>query len=245
MVGELWSIPPPVTMNHACAKSPELCERACAVDDLDACTLDGREALSRREVPRAVAVLDQMCAKNELEACVVLGHALEQTKPPKSLVSHREALLQPWCDAGLVRACTALTPKDWKKRLATLKASCASTPHTCAAYARQLLIGPRLDADVTAALASFKTGCGTGDLEACADFAGEALRFGRLEPLAAMPALKKACEGGIARACVDAALDPALGLTEPKNDQAVEAMIRRACQLNDSAACAMTPAPAN
>lgn len=236
-LNELWVTPPPLTLNHECRATPSLCERACAIDQLEACTLDGREALQQKEVARAISVLDPMCGRGELEACVVLLWALDGKARP--ITSKPAAVVEPWCTAGLSRACAAIDRETWKRTLKTLTDGCATTRSTCDDLGRHLLDGPRLDLDVTQALGHLKNGCAMGQAQACTDYAREGLRFAKVDALTVIPALAAPCRQGIAEACTLEALNPALGLTVPRNAQAAEQVLRDACRLGSRAACLM------
>ncbi|MBE2248724.1 MAG: sel1 repeat family protein, partial [Myxococcus sp.] len=239
LVTELWELPAPITLNHACREAPHLCERACLVDEFEACTLDGRIALAARDLGRALNRFDAMCERGDLEACTLLEWTLAEKKPTRQLRSRPAAVLQPWCDAGLRRACVALAIPEWRKALPALTAGCVQDPRACGALGLHLLDGPRLDAEVTRALKLIQQACLSGDAASCAHSAIETLRFAREEPLAVMPRLKRACEARIADACTLMAMNSARGLTVPRTPRAAEQELDEACRLGAAEACQM------
>ncbi|MDP1917226.1 MAG: hypothetical protein Q8L14_13375 [Myxococcales bacterium] len=244
LVAELWELPAPVTNQHPCRTQPSLCERACVVDELDACTLDGRQALATKEVGRAVSRFDAMCEAGDLEACTLLPWAVAETKKPgRALRSKAESLLVPWCQAGLRRACVAMAIPEWRKTLTLRTSACVANPRACGALGVHLLDGPRLDAELTRALKLLQQACGAGDVESCAHSGIESLRFGREEPLAVMPRLQRACDARIADACTALALNAARGITVPRMPQAAEQQLDEACRLGSTDACLMTGRP--
>ncbi|MBM4778734.1 MAG: hypothetical protein GQE15_13605 [Archangiaceae bacterium] len=238
-VASLWEFPPRVSMQHACRLKPTECERACYVDELDACTLDGRHALSVGEISRALGRLDPLCANGDVEACTLLAWAVAEKKSGRQPKAKSEAVLQPWCDAGNARACAALSPAEWKKQLEALKKACVPNSGRCAALGRHLLIGPRLDTDVKLALGELKLACGEGDAQACAESATESLRFERESELDAMPRATAACRGKQAAGCLLEALNAARGLTVPRTPQAAEKLIADTCAAGSETACLM------
>ncbi|MDP3499354.1 MAG: hypothetical protein Q8S33_03450 [Myxococcales bacterium] len=244
LVAELWELPAPVTHQHACRTEPSLCERACVVDELDACTLDGRQALATKEVGRAVSRFDTMCESGDLEACTLLPWAVaELKKAGRTLRSKPESVLGPWCQAGLRRACVALAIPEWRKTLTLRTSACVANPRACGALGVHLLDGPRLDSELTRALKLLQQACGAGDVESCAHSGIESLRFGREEPLAVMPRLQRACDARIADACTELALNAARGITVPRMPQAAEQQLEDACRLGSTGACLMTGRP--
>lgn len=234
----LWELPPRLSMQHACKTKPAECERACYVDELDACTLDGRHALSVGETARALGRLDPLCVKGDVEACTLLAWAVAEKKSGRQPKAQLEPVLRPWCEAGNGRACAALAPAEWKKQLEALKKECAPGAG-CAALGRHLLLGPRLDADVKLALGHLKLSCGAGDLQACAESATESLRFEREAPLDAMPRATIACRGNQGAGCLLEALNAARGLTVPRTPQAAEKLIAETCAGGFEQACLM------
>lgn len=244
LVAELWELPAPVTHQHPCRTEPSLCERACVVDELDACTLDGRQALATKEVARAVSRFDAMCETGDLEACTLLPWAVAETKKPgRTLRSKPETLLGTWCQAGLRRACVAMAIPEWRKTLTLRTNACAVNPRACGALGVHLLDGPRLDGELTRALKLLQQACGAGDVESCAHSGIESLRFGREEPLAVMPRLKRACDARIADACTALAVNAARGITVPRMPQAAEQQLGDACRLGSTDACLMAGRP--
>jgi hypothetical protein len=244
LVAELWELPTPLTHQHPCRTQPSLCERACMVDELDACTLDGRHALATKEVARAVSRFDAMCEAGDLEACTLLTWAIADTKKPgRALRSKPEGLLGAWCQGGLRRACVAMAIPEWRKTLATRTSECEATPRACGALGLHLLDGPRLDGDLARALKLLQQACRAGDVESCAHSGIESLRFGREEPLAVMPRLQSACDSRIADACTALTLNAARGITVPRMPQAAEQQLDEACRLGSTDACLMTGRP--
>lgn len=239
----LWELPPRVSMQHACRLKPAECERACYVDELDACILDGRHALSVGEVARALGRLDPLCASGDVEACTLLAWAVAEKKSGRQPKAKVELVLQPWCDAGNGRACAALAPSEWKKQLESLKKACAPNSGRCGELGRHLLLGPRLDADVKAALGHLKLACGEGDVQACAESATESVRFDRESLLEAMPRATAACRGKQAAGCLLEALNAARGLTVPRTPQAAEKIIAETCAAGSETACLMDLRP--
>jgi hypothetical protein len=238
----LWEAPPRATMKHPCGTAPQLCERACAVDDFDACTFDGRYALATREYGRAIAVLDGACGRGELEACVLLSHAVAEQRGAK-VRSRPEAALEPWCNAGVERACRALDPAGWKRALAPAKEACVESPKDCRAFAELLLAGPRLDLDVTRALAALKQACAMSDERACGLYARTVIQLDKEDPAAVMPLLERACAGGDLRSCTLRAMNPGLGLTMPRSAQVANAWLQEACAKGATDACALVLRP--
>lgn len=244
LVAELWELPEPVTHTHPCRTQPALCERACVVDELDACTLDGRHALATKEFGRAIARFDTMCEAGDLEACTLLLWAVsEAKKPARTLRSKPESLLSPWCQAGLRRACVAMAIPEWRKTLAVRTSACVANPRACGALGDHLLDGAQLDAELTRALKLLQQACAAGDVVSCAHSGIEGLRFGREEPLAVMPRLKRACDARIADACTELARNSALGITVPRIPQAAEQQLDEACRLGSTNACLMSGRP--
>ncbi|MBL8940511.1 MAG: hypothetical protein JNM69_38555, partial [Archangium sp.] len=235
----LWELPPRISMQHACRLKPAECERACYVDELDACTLDGRHALSVGEVGRALGRLDPLCARGDVEACTLLAWTVAEKKSGRQPRAKLEAVLQPWCDAGNARACAALAPAEWKKQLDALKKACAPGSGRCGELGRHLLLGARLDAELKQALGHLKLACGEGDVQACAESATESLRFERETPLEAMPRATAACRGKQAAGCLLEALNAARGLTVPRTPQAAEKIIADTCAAGSETACLM------
>ncbi|MDX2015337.1 MAG: hypothetical protein SFW67_34410 [Myxococcaceae bacterium] len=239
---ELWENPPRATMKHPCGTAPQLCERACAVDDFDACTFDGRHALSLKEYSRAVNVLDGACGRGELEACVLLPWALAEKKGAKAR-SRPDATLRPWCEAGLSRACRALDVPGWKRALAPAKEACVESPKDCRPYAELLLAGPRLELDVTRALAALKQACSMADERACGLYARTVLQLDKEDPATVMPLLERACAGGDLTSCTLRAMNPGLGLTMPRSAQVANAWLQEACAKGATDACALVLRP--
>lgn len=235
----LWELPPRISMQHACRLKPAECERACYVDELDACTLDGRHALSVGEVGRALGRLDPLCAKGDVEACTLLAWAVAEKKSGRQPKARLEPVLQPWCEAGNLRACAALAPADWKKQLEVLKKGCSPGSGHCAELGRHLLLGARLDADVKQALGYLRVACGEGDVQACAESATESLRFEREAPLEALPRASVACRAKQADGCVLEAFNAAHGLTVPRTPQLAEKLIAETCAAGSERACLM------
>lgn len=235
----LWELPPRISMQHACRLKPAECERACYVDELDACTLDGRHALSVGEVGRALGRLDPLCAKGDVEACTLLAWAVAEKKSGRQPKAKVEPVLQPWCDAGNLRACAALSPAAWKTQLEVLTKACIPGSGHCAELGRHLLLGARLDADVKQALGHLRLACGEGDVQACAESATESLRFEREAPLEALPRASVACRAKQAEGCLLEAFNAAHGLTVPRTPQAAEKLIAETCAAGSERACLM------
>jgi hypothetical protein len=244
LVADLWELPTPVTLTHPCRTQPALCERACLVDELEACTLDGRYALATKETSRAVGRFDAMCQRGDVEACTLLLWAVAEThKPRRALRSKPESILGPWCQAGLRRACVAMAIPEWRKTLVAQKRACAIEPRACGALGIHLLDGALLDGELTQALKVLQQACIAGDVASCAHSAIESLRFEREEPLAVIPRLKRACDARIADACMWLALNPARGITVPRMPQAAEQQLDEACRLGSRDACMMSARP--
>ncbi|MBL8923917.1 MAG: hypothetical protein JNJ54_33990 [Myxococcaceae bacterium] len=240
LLTELWEIPAPLTLVHPCRTAPEQCERACYVDEVDACTLDGRFALATKDVGRAIARLDARCADDDLEACTLLLWALAEKRSARAPTSKPDAMLAPFCRGGLKRACAALGPAEWKKELAARTATCGRAKRDCDELGRHLLLGPRLDVDITRALKAFRDACGAGNDRACADSALESLRYGREEPLAVLERAARACEAGFVDACLLGAMNAALGITVPRTPQAAEKQLEESCARGSVEACLMS-----
>ncbi|MCA3013798.1 MAG: hypothetical protein INH41_15570 [Myxococcaceae bacterium] len=235
---ELWEPLEPVTMKHPCRTAPGLCERACAVDDFDACTLDGRHALASKEFARATTVLDGACGRGEVEACVLLQWALVEAKGQRAKAS-AERVLRPWCTAGVPRACAALDVDAWRKGLAQAQEACATAPSQCRRLAEQLLSGPRLDADVSRALSTLKQACGARDTSACGLFGRTVVQLDAAEPSTAMPFLERACAAGDLPSCTLRGMNPGRGLTMPRSPQIANAWYEEACARGAADACAL------
>lgn len=235
----LWDIPAPLTLVHPCRAAPEQCERACYVDEVDACTLDGRFALATKEPGRAIARLDARCADDDLEACTLLLWALAEKRGVRAPTSKPDALLEPFCRGGLKRACAALRAAEWKQALPALTAACGRSKGECDALGRHLLLGPRLDVDLTRALKAFRDACAAGNARACGDSALESLRYEREEPLAVLERAARACEAGFADACLLGVMNSAQGLTVPRTPQVAEQQLVKACASGSVEACLM------
>jgi len=242
LVLQLWALPAPVTRVHECRARLELCERACEVDQLDACALDGRYALEKKEPGRAVSRLDGPCAGGDVEACTLLLWAVVD-KRPKGLRSNPEAVVAPWCEAGVARACSALDPKAWLKTLKALQQQCGRVPSSCGALAKHLLAGPALDRDVAAAFVNLKKLCAAGDEGACTQSASESLRLETVDPVTVMPKISRGCAKRNAEACRLEAMNFANGYTQPRTGLGAENALETACRLGSAAACEMTYRP--
>lgn len=242
-VATLWELPPALTLNHPCRATPALCERACAIEQLEACTLDGRYAIATKEWARAVSVLEPMCAREELEACLLLAWALDGRRVGPAPKTRPEPMLKTWCERGLERACAALAPAEWRTRSAPLSVACEKAPSSCDRLALHLLEGPLLEADVERALALLKRACAEGSVPSCGRYAEEALRLGRAEPTTLMPYLSAACERGDVASCREGAINPALGLTTPRTGAGAEQLLSTACSRGDERACLMVWRP--
>ncbi len=234
----LWELPPRIAMHHACRLKPAECERACYIDELDACTLDGRYALSTGEAGRAVGRLTPRCEAGDVEACTLLAWALEK-RPSKTSRPKLEQVLQPWCAAGNTRACAALAPQEWKKTLEQLTRACTPASNRCNELAWHLLSGPRLDADVRKALGLFRQACSSGDERACGDNATESVRLELEEPLAVMPRATAGCRGNHGGACLLEAFNAVRGLTVPRTPLGAEKLIAQSCSAGSERACLM------
>ncbi len=239
LTAQLWVLPPAVTHVHPCASKPELCERACEVDQADACVLEGRYALGKQDLAKAIARLDPACARGDLEACVLLSFAVSE-KRPKTLRAKPDDVLEPWCEAGVGRACAALDPKGWRTLSQSLAQRCQRRPSECPSFAAHLLEGPALDGDRERALKLLRSACGTGDLHACVAASSEALRLGLEEPLPAMKRASRACARKLGDACLLEAMNFALGVTQPKTALGAQRALEEACRLGSAEACEMS-----
>jgi TPR repeat protein len=237
LAAELWETPARATMKHPCGTAPQLCERACAIDDFDACTFDGRYALATKEYGRAVVVLDGACGRGEVEACVLLEWALSEKKGAKSR-SRPDTVLRPWCEAGVARACAALDVPGWRRAIGPAKEACVEAPKACRPYAELLLAGPRLDADVTRALGALKQACGVSDERACGLFARTVIQLDKQDPVTVMPLLDRACAASDLPSCSLRAMNAGLGLTLPRSAQVANAWLEEACAKGALDACA-------
>jgi TPR repeat protein len=238
LAAELWDTPPRATMKHPCGTAPQLCERACAVDDLDACTFDGRHALATKEFSRAVAVLDAACGRGEVEACVLLEWAAAEKKGAR-VRSKPDEVLRPWCTAGVARACTALDVAGWRRSVAPAKERCLDSPKACRPFAELLLAGPRLDVDLTRALGALKQACTMSDEMACGLYARTVIQLDREDPGTVMALLDRACAVGDRPSCTLRAMNPGLGLTMPRSPQIANAWLQEACAKGATDACAL------
>lgn len=234
----LWELPPRLAMHHACRLKPAECERACYIDEVDACTLDGRYALSTGETGRALGRLTPRCEAGEVEACTLLAWALEK-RPSKPAKAKLEEVLEPWCAAGNARACAALAPQEWKKTLEQLSRACTPASNRCTELARHLLNGPRLEADVRKALGLFRQACSAGDERACGDNATEAVRLETEEPLTVMARAAIGCRGNHGGACLLEAFNAVRGLTVPRTPLGAEKIIAQSCAAGSERACLM------
>jgi hypothetical protein len=237
LAAELWETPARATMKHPCGTAPQLCERACAIDDFDACTFDGRYALATKEYGRAVVVLDGACGRGEVEACVLLEWALSEKRGAKAR-SRPDAVLRPWCEAGVARACAALDVPGWRRAIGPAKEACVEAPKACRAYAELLLAGARLDADVTRALGALKQACGVSDERACGLLARTVIQLDKQDPVTVMPLLDRACAAGDLASCSLRAMNAGLGLTLPRSAQVANAWLEEACAKGALDACA-------
>jgi hypothetical protein len=238
LAAELWDTPQRATMKHPCGTAPQLCERACAVDDVDACTFDGRHALATKEYSRAIAVLDGACGRGEVEACVLLQWAAAEKKGAR-VRSKPDEVLRPWCSAGVARACAALDVTGWRRSLAPAKERCLESPKTCRAFAELLLAGPRLELDLTRALSALKQACTMSDERACGLYARTVIQLDREDPGSVMPFLERACAASDLPSCTLRAMNPGLGLTMPRSPQTANAWLQEACAKGATDACAL------
>ena len=152
-------------------RSAALFEWSCNAGYLDACarSADDRLTKSGAEVAGARALLEDICAKGNEQACLFLGHRLIWGNVLQKDVPAGIAAFKTGCTTGGGEACLQLgdvfqngndVPKDAEQAASAYRLSCQrQNLGGCEGFARAQYLGDGLASDKVAALAQFEALC--------------------------------------------------------------------------------------
>ncbi|MBL9038631.1 MAG: sel1 repeat family protein, partial [Archangium sp.] len=198
------------------------CTALCDRRNADACMASGRALLEGGRAVLAVNDFERGCVGHHLEACIQVGFL---TRKHKTVIDLGPKV-QPWCDAGVARACWALKPTEWEDAVRAERKRCSTDTASCTREALLLLDGPRVKADLTRAGALLTERCGESEGDACLALGLERRRNGALAD--AIKYFDRACFRKQTNACVEAAGAYASGSGTPRNMEQALTLLRNA-----------------
>ena len=223
-----WLFEPVVPKPAPC--SGEECTRACGSGAGEACLVLGLNLHAAGRANLAINDYERGCVAKNYEACIQLSH-LAGPRTPDTFT----AVLKPWCEVGITRACTALNAAQWRDQVKKENTECAKDRDACDREAVLLLEGPRRPAEVQKARTLIDRRCREGAPEMCVRSGAEAMKVG--DKAEANEAFDKGCRGGVAEACVELAGFQAIGVGAPRNVEAAARLLRVTCDKGNANAC--------
>jgi TPR repeat protein len=226
------------------ATPTDVYEKACAAGDSEACVFGDVYAARHGSASKAAGastaatLLRSRCATHDVEACAVLGVAVES-----SAKSEAEASFKTACDAGDSLGCVNLGKvkvdggDEAGARDLFKKACDAGEPAACNDLGALETGQPLVDRLGPRGAHAYKLFCGGALSAGCSGWGDPKTPTGKVDLGDAVTQFEKACDMGLLTACVNQGALVLVGQGGPRDRTRAESLFQRACDGGDPGGC--------